>query len=402
MKVIEINNCDLMGQAFNGYDLHCKLRNLGYDSSMLVVEKYSENDYVECLDVDLYERERISYIEKKHSLSNVFFPYASLLKENKNYLKADIVHYHFLYHNMFSILDYSEIMDYRSVWTIHDLWIITGNCINPPKDCKKWRSRCDACTHYNNEYFPMLEDNTSTMWEIKKRCLEKINPHIIVSSEYLKRFIEESPITRHFTNIHVIPFGIDFSVFHRKNTEKKRDDFVIGFRAEDDHAKGCDLLYDALVQLNTKKHVRLSCVGNGIIPDAICDRFDVNNHGWVSNRVELASFYNECDVFVVPSRQETFCLMAIEAMASGCLVICFKDTVVEEIVGAPNYAMAADFENAIDLAKKIEYVIENDSFRRNMVEKCTSYVRKYDVNKYVDSHIDLFKSIIKHVGTCHS
>ena len=75
MKVIEINNCDLMGQAFNGYDLHCKLRNLGYDSSMLVVEKYSENDYVECLDVDLYERERISYIEKKNSLSNVFFYY---------------------------------------------------------------------------------------------------------------------------------------------------------------------------------------------------------------------------------------------------------------------------------------------------------------------------------------
>ncbi|WP_026509898.1 glycosyltransferase [Butyrivibrio sp. LC3010] len=393
MRILEINNSDLVGRAFNGYDLHCKLNKTGHEAYMLVVDKYSNDATVESMDISLFERERIRFIEEKQCLNNIYYPYAASLVKNEHYINSDILHYHFTYHQMFSLYDYQEIMDARAVWTIHDLWMITGNCINPPKRCKKWQTQCFNCDNYDNEYFPMKEDNTKTMWTIKKECLGKINPHIIVASEYMKRCLNSSPITKHFSKIHIIPFGIDLELYQKKE-KKNSKEITIGFRAEDEYIKGCDLLYDALRKVCTTSTIKLSCVGNGKVPNDIKNKFELTEHGWMFNKEDMVSFYKRCDIFIIPSRQETFCLMAIEAMAAGCLVVCFKDTIVEEVSGAPQNAIAVDYENTDALAVQIEYLVDNKNYREEIIGNSRSFIKRYNIENYVEAHIELFENVI--------
>lgn len=50
------------------------------------------------------------------------------------------------------------------------------------------------------------------------------------------------------------------------------------------------------------------------------------------NVQELAEIYSAADVFVNPSREETFGMTTIEALSCGTVPIVYKDTACEEIV----------------------------------------------------------------------
>lgn len=43
MNIVYVNNCDLVGRRFNGYDLHLSLSQTGYDTHQLVLEKEARN-----------------------------------------------------------------------------------------------------------------------------------------------------------------------------------------------------------------------------------------------------------------------------------------------------------------------------------------------------------------------
>ncbi len=58
-------------------------------------------------------------------------------------------------------------------------------------------------------YYEMEQDNTNFMWEVKRKVFREMNPHVVVASEFMKRYMKESPLTEHFDKIHVIPFGVD-------------------------------------------------------------------------------------------------------------------------------------------------------------------------------------------------
>ena len=390
MKILQLNNCDLPGRVFNGFDLHLALIERNIDASQLVIEKYSDVETVIELGADVFEREKIVYLEEKHCVKNVLFPYAGKLLQkvkNENY---DIIHFHFPYHNMFSLLDYPKIMNENSVWTIHDLWMLTGNCTHP-LDCNKWKTGCKECSKYDDAYFPMKLDNTEFMWNLKKDVYSKINPHIVVASKYMERFIKESPLTSHFTNIHYIPFGIEISDFEKKENEK----VVIGFRAEDAYIKGTQFLFKALEELvEYSKDIEIQCVGRGEVSEEIKNRFEVKSYGWISDREKMMEIMRGWDIFVMPSLAESFGLMAIEAMSCKCAVVCFKDTAVSDVVGAPECAVAAEYADSNDLANELKFLIK-DKVKRNCFQtKGYEFVKKeYQFEDYVKNHIKLYEEI---------
>ena len=391
MRVLYVNNSDLPGRVFNGYDLHLELNNRGICANFLVMNKYSEIDTVNCIPHDELEREGIAWEEEHHCVKNVFFPYAENLLQHKDFKNADIVHYHFPYHNMFSLFDYERIMCGRVVWTIHDMWPLTGNCTNP-FECVKWQNECYECERYDDYYFPMKRDNTRLMWNIKKTSYEKINPHIVVSSKYMERYIKKSPLTKHFTNIHIIPFGV--RTYDVKKKKNKR--IVIGFRMDNAEIKGCKYLFDALRRLKEyKDHITVQCVGAGDVPKDIEQQYDVISYGWLNDEEKMREIMSGWDIFVMPSLGESFGMMALEAMACRCAVICFENTVVSEIVDAPKCGITAKYKDSIDLAIKIELLLENMSLMREYQESGYIHVCKnYSFDKYVNEHVELYKKIM--------
>ena len=216
--ILEINNTDLVGRVFNGFDLHLKLIEKVINAKQLVLEKQSNVESVIKLEHDFIQREEIRFLEKKYCVNNLLYPYADNLLRLNVFQDASVVHFHFPYHQMFSVMDYPIIMDNRAVWTVHDPWITTGNCTHA-LDCNQWKKECITCNNLNDDYFPLQKDNVAFLWKIKRKYLKEINPHIIVASEYMRDLILQSPLTNHFDKIHIIPFGIDIKKYKKQKKQ---------------------------------------------------------------------------------------------------------------------------------------------------------------------------------------
>lgn len=403
MNIVEVNFADLVGHVFNGYDLHMALRQRGYNAGQIVMDKRSNSDSVKCLSRDLILHHQIREFEKVNSISNYLYPYGEEILHCEEFLKADIVHYHILHNGMISLLDYPRLMNAkRAVWTVHDPWIVTGNCVHP-LGCDKWEDGCGECGRIKESDFELDDDNTAFMWEQKKLILAQVDPHIVVASAFMKNYIEKSPITGHFSNIHVIPFGVktkEYVLAKGKREEGKfrqgKDKIVIGFRADNAEIKGCRYLYEALRKLDVNAGIRLICVGSGIVPADIKGRYQTTELGWVDKEAEMMDFYQSCDIFLMPSLAESFGMMAVEAMASKCVVICFRGTVLEEVTNVPDCGIAVEYLSAGGIASEITRLIKHPEEIRRRGEKGFERVKQnYEFDAYVNKHIELYEEIWK-------
>lgn len=403
MRLVEVNFSDLVGHAFNGYDLHMELLKRGVDARQMVLDKRSGSVSVSCLSKDNVLHHQIREFERKCSISNFLYPYGEGIINSPEFARADLVHYHILHNGMASLLDYPRLMNgKKSAWTIHDPWVVTGNCVYPLK-CHKWKTGCGGCGRIDEIYFEMDRDNTSFMWQQKKRILSQINPHVIVSCGFMERYIKESPITAHFSKIHTIPFGIETEKYSgaEKDREKRRrgtgaGKTVIGFRADHSVIKGNRYIYEALRKLDAGRQIELFSVGSGCVPAEVRDRYHVTELGWVDDEREMIDFYRICDIFLMPSLAETFGMMAVEAMAAGCTVISFRDTVLEEITNAPDCGIAVDYQSSDGIAREVARLIKSPEELRRRGEAGVAYVKaNYSFNAYVDRHMKLFEEIME-------
>lgn len=402
MNILEVNYSDKVGHIFNGYDLHNALLKLGINAKQIVLDKRTSDDSVVKLRTDMILHQQIREMEKQHSISNLLYPYGAELAKLKEYRQADIVHYHILHNGMISLLDYPMLMNHKtSVWTIHDPWILTGSCIHP-LECRKWKNGCENCQRYDDPVIPMACDNTSFMWRVKREILSKINPNIVVSCGFMKEYIENSPLTKHFNKIEVIPFGIrteKYNLKKRKSAKnkflKKEGNIIIGFRNEQNYIKGNDYLFEALRNVKEKNEIELLCVGSGVIPNDIKDSFSVTELGWIDDENKMIEFFLATDIFVMPSLAETFGLMAIEAMAAGCVVLCFENTILEEITNAPECGISVSYQSSKAISYELERILHRPEeflvrgrMGREIVEK------NYRFETYVERHMKLYEKIV--------
>lgn len=401
IKILEVNTSDFSGHIFNGHDLHLELIKRGIPAGQLVLDKRSAKESVKSLSRDLILRYQIREFERVRSINNFLYPCGEGLFRTAEFQSADLVHYHILYNGVVSLLDYPRLMNAKkSVWTIHDPWILTGNCLYPLQ-CDKWKNGCGDCEKTDESLFKLKYDTTNFMWMQKKRILSQINPHIIVSCGFMEKYLKQSPMTQHFSKIHTIPFGIDMGKYalktkkwkgFRKNTEK----IVIAFRSDRLERKGCKYIYQALLKLNAGDSIELLCVGNEAVPSYVKNKYRTTELGWVHEESKIIQFYQSCDIFLMPSLAETFGMMAIEAMAAGCIVICFKETVLEEITNAPDCGIAVEYLSSDAIANAIVYLLEHPKDIVCRSEKGREYIkRKYSFDTYVNRHIELYQEILE-------
>ena len=108
LKVLEVNNIDLPGRRFNGYDLIQYSLKKDIDIRQAVVYKQSNNNKVSLLlknSVQLQMFEKLEKFEKEelsvHSNLSITSP---ALINSEEYKKADIIHFHMFHNTKLSLI----------------------------------------------------------------------------------------------------------------------------------------------------------------------------------------------------------------------------------------------------------------------------------------------------------
>lgn len=105
---------------------------------------------------------------------------------------------------------------------------------------------------------------------------------------------------------------------------------------------------------------------------------------------------NAADVFLMPSLEETFGMMAIEALACGTPTVVFEGTSLPEVVDAPRCGISVPRENVEALAAAITAVMGNAGLRQSLIANGLDLVaREYTQSQYVSRHILLYRQLLE-------
>ena len=406
MKILEVNNIDLLGKRFNGYDLKEYINNnTDNTAKQIVTIKMSKDKNV----ISFFKNKEVlskewKLIEAENdilSVHSILSFTSNLLNNNEEFNNADVVHYHLIHNTHLSLANFDDLCNHKpSVLSIHDPWNFTGRCVHP-ESCEKWKTGCNNCQKLDT-LFPMKEDNCNSLWKLKKDIYKNIDPDIIVSTPYMKKMLEESPLTKHFKHVHVVPFGIELDKFNINKDQKlskkyfdiPSDNIVLFLRAQNEF-KGTEYVLEALKKLKTNKKISvLTCSEKGLL-DEIKDRYQIIDLGDINDDVMLEA-YNACDMFLMPSIGESFGLMAVEAMAASKPVIVFNNTALPYVTFAPKCGVLVENKNSEKLMEAIKNLVENKKERdtrgklgRKLAEE------NYSIDKYNKEILKIYKSAYK-------
>jgi alpha-1,6-mannosyltransferase len=147
-------------------------------------------------------------------------------------------------------------------------------------------------------------------------------------------------------NVILAELGIDTDIFRtgkdgdatRARMEIPTDRFLLLYVGRLAHEKNVKTLFDAFEILNSTNAGRfhLLVVGDGPLRDQLRELSRgtkaVSWLRYVSAQNELAAVYRAADLFVHPSVQETFGLVALEAQASGTPVVGIRGSYMDRII----------------------------------------------------------------------
>lgn len=228
----------------------------------------------------------------------------------------------------------------------------------------------------------------------------RVDAMVVMSQTLRKNVLATHPLNER--QIKVVNLGLDFDRFDPKRVNPARQraawgadesTVVIGLVGRIDPAKGQATFIKAAAGLmkdwGASRRIRFVIVGEETLGrasqhlnelKALVAQFHLEDvvvfAGYQENIPEVMSAF---DIFVMPSRQEAFGLVAIEAMAMECPIVISRGGSADEIVGQQEFGILVRPEDAFDLQKRIRVLIEDVEKRREMGRRARAHVLKnYD------------------------
>ena len=410
MNILHISNNDLIGGRFNGYYMQQEL-DKSYNVEMAVWKRTSQSPHVHRMppsnSVLRFFALNIMRIGNMLGLDGLTGSGGWVLPTRDYFKQADVVHLHLIHNNAnLSILSLPMLSRLKPiVWTIHDPWATTGGCEHS-FECDRWLTGCaPRCPNPRRRslfqhYVPYLH------WRIKKWVYQRTDMTLIVASKWMQDRIDKSPLMRHLP-CHCIPFGIDIKLFKPRSKVECRKKLgisashkVIAFRdvgleSKWSRFKGMHYLMSALKIYEPQDPTCLLIFEDGKGFKILSPKYTVATPGWVDGEA-LAVALSAADVFLMPSIQESFGLMAVEAMACGTPVIVFEGTSLPDVIKAPSGGLAVPAKDSVALAEAIKRLLDDDELRIKLGGQARQIAeREYAFPLYVQRHIKLYEEVIE-------
>jgi len=277
--------------------------------------------------------------------------------------------------------------------------IIHGHINYPSLNFLDFFSRKFSCkTILQHHGLDILQNETGLTIPLLKRIQNKIilrrfnrlsecvTTHIAVSSVVKSNLIKINPKLE--KKIYICINGVDTSKFYLNPSKKNNNNkFIIGCVANFWELKDQMTLLKAVNILKAKgiNNLYLKFVGSGKTLNKCVEYSKKNNIDceFISElkHKKLLTFYNQLDLFVLPSKYEAFGCVYLEALACGVPFIGVKNQGVEDIVKTElkKYQLV-EAGSYVDLSKLIYYFYSNE-FSIKFDEK---YKIEYTIKKLLN------------------
>ncbi|ROS85625.1 glycosyltransferase [Muribaculaceae bacterium Isolate-036 (Harlan)] len=292
------------------------------------------------------------------------------------------------------------------VWTMHDMWNMTGICHHAGY-CQKFlgpRGECGDC--------PLLEHKASKndlshkVWQHKRNLYDSVNINFVAVSTWLADTARKSSLM-HDSDISVIPNAFDtttISLPTKTAVSGNRDSARIIFGAAriDDPVKDHHTLVEATKILADKypqeaKRLELVTFGSLKDPDALKGVAIRHTHLGRISPEEIRDIYESGSVVVSTSEWETLPGTLIEGQAWGCVPVALDHGGQPDIIDHLSTGYLAPWsdnrkENALRIAEGILWGINN---RNSVIQTMQqSVIEKFAENTVAEKYIRLFRKLL--------
>ena len=172
---------------------------------------------------------------------------------------------------------------------------------------------------------------------------------------------------------------------------------ILGVVSRLEPIKGMDLVVPAFAEvLKRFPEVRLLVVGDGSLRATMeqqaAEQGCADRITWVGRQPqeELAHWYGQMDIVLMPSRSEGFGLTAIEAMANGCVMVASNVGGLPEVVRDGVCGLLHRSEDVQDMAEKISALLGDNELYNRLRTQALCEVEKYSFERYAALVNDLY------------
>lgn len=404
MKVLLVNgNYDGGGAAKIALELFIGLKANGVDVYYIVGWGKNKHDGIKviCTSIGL----KIIHAIRRDIHGGVCYNNLFAKKELNDFIKKnniDIVHFHNIANNYFGIEDVSELSETcKVVWTLHEMWALTGHCCYP-MDCKKWiNEECKKCS-YTNRPISLTYDCSNHVYKKKREAFTKrgisfVTPSKWLYSECLKSYLQKEDISIIHNGIEMPAYIGNQRSLLRKKMNFTEDDFVMIFVAGNINSqfKGFGYLEEALSLLNDKRLLSLIIVGEGEVSDELSRKVNVVSMGYIADENKKFQLLSAADLFVTTSIAENFPTVVIESLAAGTPILGFNVGGIPEIIGS-DCGWIVDAGNVTQIRDVIQMTSKNKFVVNNKREGCRKRAeRMFSRDTMTKRYINLYSEILR-------
>jgi glycosyltransferase involved in cell wall biosynthesis len=250
-----------------------------------------------------------------------------------------------------------------------------------------------------------------TFDSVMGRRIVRTAAHVVLQSAHERELLHADRFTLPAHTI--VPFGVDSSLFeHTYDTSDLRqrhaisnDERVLLFVGKVMSPKGAFDCLDMMARLRSGgRKVRLIMIGDvhdresATFPERI-RQLDLDRSvilvGPLTDRREIARYYQLSDAVLFPSRYEQFGIVALEAAASGRPLVGTPVGVMQTLVPQYDFGLLHPFGDIDRFASNVASVLDTPRYRDNAAMSRRTVLEKYDWRTISAQTEEIYRSAVK-------
>lgn len=313
--------------------------------------------------------------------------------------EADLVHLHWIGKGTLPLRRLARL-DRPVVWTLHDMWPLTGGC-HYDEGCGRFMQSCGLC--------PVLRshrecDLSRHILHAKQNAYRLLNLTFVAPSEWMAGMVRAATVAKGLP-VYVIPNAVDRQLFipgdravAREALGLSNDAKIVAFAAMGGGAeprKGFDLLQAAMHLLreqNNAHSLQLLVIG-GAAPASWEDLPSIAT-GHLAGEADMAKALGAADVLILPSRQDNLPNTVAEALACGVPVVAFKLGGLPDLVQHQHNGYLAQPFDVADLARGIAWVLEDTDRHAALRQAARKSTARFEPAAVAEQHLALYQKIL--------